>query len=76
MDYGDFNFRNYVSNLSPCALESFAIESGTTSNYIKNHLIYKKKIPRPEMIDALVCAAKGDFCKSQFIAWLYDVKVA
>lgn len=76
MLYSDFDFRNYVSSLSPDVLERFAVESGTTSNYIKNHLIYKTKIPRPEMIDALVHAGHGEFSKSQFIAWLYDLKVA
>lgn len=71
----NFNFHNYISSLSPNDLELFAVESGTTSNYIKNHLIYKTKIPRTEMIDALVHAAHGEFSKSQFIAWLYDLKI-
>lgn len=73
---GDFNFHDYVSNLSPENLEKFAIESGTTVKYIKIHLIYKTKIPRPELIDALVLAAHGSFSKSQFISWLYSLNVA
>jgi hypothetical protein len=72
----DFNFARYIREMSEERLNNFALDSGTTPNYIKVHLIYKKKIPRPEMIDALVSASKGDFSKHQFISWLYDLKVA
>ena len=54
----------------------FSQDSGTTPNYIKRHLIYKKKIPRPEMIDALVFASSGDFSKHEFVSWLYDLSKA
>lgn len=57
-------------------LAEFANGSGTTPNYIKRHLIYKKKIPRPEMIDALVFASNGDFSKHDFVSWLYDLDKA
>lgn len=69
----DFNFNAYILKMSESDLEKFAFGSGTTTNYIKRHLIYKVKIPRPEMIDALVRASKGDFTKHQFISWLYDL---
>ncbi len=76
MSSRNFNFREYVNSLNPDALETFANSSGTTVNYIKNHLIYKNKIPRPEMIDSLVLAANGAFTKYQFVSWLYDLKKA
>ena len=50
----DFNFNEYILQMSDERLVKFSQDSGTTPNYIKRHLIYKKKIPRPEMIDALV----------------------
>lgn len=74
MELVDFDFKSYIAKLSAEQLGNFATESGTTVNYIKLHLIYKKKLPRPEMIDALVKASQGDFSKYQFIAWLYDLK--
>lgn len=73
MIMGDFSFSTYILKMSDQELQDFALDSGTTPNYLKRHLIYKKKIPRPEMIDALVLAAKGDFSKHQFISWLYDL---
>lgn len=76
MKLGDFDFASYIREMTDERLNTFAADSGTTTNYIKFHLIYKKKIPRPEMIDALVFAAKGDFSKHQFISWLYDLKTA
>ena len=72
----DFDFAQYIRQMSEQSLINFALASGTTPNYIKAHLIYKKKIPRPEMIDALVKASHGDFSKHQFVSWLYDLKAA
>lgn len=69
----DFNFNEYVLQMSDERLVEFASKSGTTPNYVKRHLIYKKKIPRPEMIDALVIASNGDFSKHDFVSWLYDL---
>lgn len=72
----DFNFFEYISKMSDEDLEKFAQVSGTTPNYIKRHLIYKKKIPRPEMIEALVFASEGYFSKHDFVHWLYGLDKA
>ena len=68
-----FDFHEFVSRMSCDELDKFANSTGTTSRYIKGQLIYKKKIPRPEMIDSLVVSAKGKFTKVEFIHWLYDL---
>jgi hypothetical protein len=39
----DFDFAQYIRSMSEQQLQNFAIASGTTTNYIKLHLIYKKK---------------------------------
>lgn len=70
----DFEFNEYVLKMSDSDLDKFAFDSGTTANYLKRHLIYKTKIPRPEMIEALVKASRGDFSKYQLVSWLYDLK--
>ena len=57
-------------------LAAFASTYGTTPNYMKRGLMKKKKIPRPEMIDALVFASNGDFSKHDFVSWLYDLDKA
>lgn len=72
----DFDFQQYILNLSQQKLEEFATEAGTTVNYLKRHLIYKKKTPRPDAIELMVKASNGDFSKAQFIQWLYELKVA
>ena len=76
MNSFDFDFHEYISQLSEDELLQFAIDSGTTVKYLKGHLIYKKKIPRPDAIESMVQESKGDFSKSQFIHWLYNLEVA
>lgn len=71
----DFCFKEYIANMSDETLESYAQQAGTTSKYIKRSLIYKTKVPRPEMIEALASASNGDFSKEQFVAWLYDLNL-
>ena len=72
----DFNFQEYILNLSQQQLEEFATEAGTTVNYLKRHLIYRKKTPRHDAIKLMVKASNGAFSKTQFIHWLYELKVA
>lgn len=72
----DFDFHKFIINLTAEELENFASNSGTTVQYLKNHLIYKAKIPRIDTIESLVMASKGKFTKAQFVYWLYDLKVA
>lgn len=74
MSYNQFNFAEFIRLMSDDELKKYANASGTTVSYLKNHLIYKKKIPRPEMIESLVSAARQQFTKQQFVHWLYDIK--
>lgn len=53
------NFREYIQNLSPEELQSYAINSGTTVSYIKTHLFYGYKEPRKNLRNALVKASNG-----------------
>lgn len=72
----DFDFHKFVIEMAPEALEKFAFDSGTTVQYIKRHLIYKRKTPRIDAIESMVIAGNGAFTKVQFVHWLYDLKVA
>lgn len=74
MSSNQFSFADFIRNMTESELKNYANESGTTVSYLKNHLIYKKKIPRPEMIESLVVAARQKFSKQQFVHWLYDIK--
>ena len=76
MSVSRFDFHDYVSKKSDEDLKKFAQISGTTIRYIKEHLISKKKVPRLSMIESLVRAANGEFTKTQFIHWLYDLDAA
>lgn len=72
----DFDFAQYIRSMSEQQLQTLLLRLELLPNYIKLHLIYKEKIPRPEMIDSLVIAAEGGFSKHQFVSWLYDLEVA
>lgn len=72
----DFCFKNYIQALTEEQLNKLAETAGTTAQYIKSHLIYRRKFPGPALIDGLVIAANGDFTKAQFIHWLYQIDAA
>lgn len=72
----DFCFKNYIQSLTEDQLNILASKAGTTAQYIKSHLIYRRKFPGPVLIDGLVIASNGDFTKAQFIHWLYQLDVA
>lgn len=73
---GEFCFKSYIQSLTEDQLNTLATTAGTTSQYIKRHLIYRRKFPGPVLIEGLVIASNGAFTKAQFIHWLYQIDAA
>jgi len=69
-----FSFHKFISDMSPAELERYALKAGTTARYLTVHLIYRSRIPRPEMMEALVHASEGAFTKVQLVHWLYHLE--
>jgi len=52
-------FRDYFLSLSKKEQQAFADTAGTTTNYIRTHLITRYKVPRRELMSRLSAATNG-----------------
>lgn len=52
------DFKKFFQGLDESAQEKFALEANTTVGYIKTHLIYGRKIPKPKLFNRLVSACE------------------
>ncbi|EFM0018064.1 hypothetical protein DI17_003911 [Escherichia coli] len=58
-DNEKFDFKKHWLHLTPDEREAFADDAGTTSNYIKSHLIGRRKMPTKKLMDRLFKACKS-----------------
>lgn len=52
-------FRDFILNMTPDELEQYAKAAGTTSGYLKTHLLYGYKEPRKNLRKALAEYSDG-----------------
>ncbi|MGF6837020.1 hypothetical protein QF001_000887 [Paraburkholderia youngii] len=68
------DFRSFYRSLDADAKRRFADAAGTTPKYIEVHLVYARRIPRPDKMEQLfaACQAFGaPFDLGQLIAFFY-----
>lgn len=53
-----FDFKKAWLDLAPAERETFAEDAGTTSHYIRTHLIGRRKIPGKRLMDGLFRACR------------------
>ena len=53
------NFYDYIKSLTESELQDYASRCSTTPDYIKVHLVYGTKIPRPPLLRALALESDG-----------------
>lgn len=53
-----FDFKKHWLDLPPAERESFAEDAGTTSHYIRTHLIGRRKIPGKRLMEGLFKACR------------------
>ncbi|MCH7333863.1 hypothetical protein [Acinetobacter modestus] len=60
-------FRDFILKMTPEELEKYAKASGTTSGYLKTHLLYGYKEPRKNFRKALSTASKGKVSETEIL---------
>lgn len=66
------DFKEWFLSLSEDQREKYASDAGTTSGYIRVHLIGRRKIPRPELLRSLAAASRGKFTVPKLLAFFYE----
>ena len=65
-------FSDYFKSLNSSAQEIYASRAGTTANYIRVHLLAKRRIPRPALLDGLAQASQGKVSRDEILAHFYQ----
>ncbi|MGZ7882429.1 hypothetical protein [Acinetobacter soli] len=60
-------FRDLILKMTPEQLEKYAKFAGTTSGYLKTHLLYGYKEPRRKLRMALVQASDGQVSEQELL---------
>ncbi|MEN5171499.1 hypothetical protein ABE427_02000 [Acinetobacter higginsii] len=60
-------FRDFILKMTPEQLEKYAKAAGTTSGYLKTHLLYGYKEPRRKLRTALVKASNGQVSEQEVL---------
>ncbi|OBY75294.1 hypothetical protein [Acinetobacter gyllenbergii] len=60
-------FRDFILKMTPEQLEKYAKAAGTTSGYLKTHLLYGYKEPRRKLRIALVQASNGQVSEQEVL---------
>lgn len=68
----NISFRDFFLDMSEIERTKYAKSAGTTVGYIKTHLITKYKVPRPELMNRLVDASKGELTMSDLTDFFYN----
>lgn len=53
-----FDFKKHWLDLTPDERNAFAVDAGTTSNYIQTHLTGRRKMPGKSLMERLFKACK------------------
>ncbi|VVE10073.1 hypothetical protein [Pandoraea commovens] len=68
------DFKTYYQGLSQDERKKFATHANTSTAYIEVHLLPRRKIPKPPLLDGLAsaCLAMGaDITKGDLLAFFY-----
>jgi len=71
------DFKTFFLCLSQDEQERFAVSAGTTTGYIRTHLIApleRRKTPRRELIESLVKAGQGKFTRDELLEWFFPLQ--
>jgi len=70
-------FNDYISEMANTnCLDQYAINAGTTANYLKTHLICSppRKIPRKKLLKSLAEASEGNVSFQEVLDHFYKSK--
>ncbi|MDC5522404.1 hypothetical protein ACT43R_02925 [Acinetobacter baumannii] len=60
-------FRDFILNMTPDELDQYAKAAGTTSGYLKTHLLYGYKEPRKNLRKALAEQSSGKVSEQEIL---------
>ncbi len=63
--------KKYFTSLNDKEQGAYAKKAGTTVGYIKTHLIYGRKLPRPGLMEGLAKASNGKISQRQLLNFFY-----
>jgi hypothetical protein len=69
------DFRGFYRSLDADAKTRFAAAAGTSPKYIEVHLVYARRMPRPDSMERIFAACKAfgaTFDMAQLIAFFYE----
>lgn len=69
-----FDFKKFWQALSTDERKRLAEDAGTTTNYIKVHLIYSRRMPNKDLMNSLYEACRvhdPELSKESFIGFFY-----
>ena len=64
-------FPEFFRGLDEAQRNEYAERAGTTSDYIRVHLIHARRVPRPELMEALVLASDGQVTRNEILEHFY-----
>ncbi|GKW21871.1 hypothetical protein PEC302107_36000 [Pectobacterium araliae] len=70
-----FDLKELWLSLSNSTREKIATEAGTTNDYVRMHLVYRKKMPRKDMLKRLVKSMNSNgvsVTESSLLLWFFD----
>ena len=65
------DYREWFLSLSEAQRDAYAQRAGTTAGYIRVHLIGRRKIPRPALLNKLADASDGKWTVAKLLAFFY-----
>lgn len=72
---GTFDFKKFWQSLSSAEKVKLATDAGTTTNYIKVHLVYCRRTPNKSLMERLYLACKQhdpQVTKEALIGFFYE----
>jgi len=66
------DFKLYYRQLDREQRKAFANRAQTSTRYIENHLMFRRRIPRPDMLERLAAASQGKVSYGDLVTFFYQ----
>jgi len=65
------DFSDYFNSLDQKGRDRYARRAGTSSEYIRIHLVKRNRMPRPQLLQKLATASRGKVSYEEVVAHFY-----
>lgn len=70
------DFKTWYRSQTPEEKEAYAQRAGTTTKYIEKRLMYRKRVPRPKLLQSLAAASLGRLTYDDVIQFFLKIEEA